>query len=56
MNTLPEDQALLSENARGEQALTSTPQSDVEDDFGDEQLGERQPQACSMEDGCTGCQ
>ena len=28
----------------------------VEDDFGDEKLGERQPQACSMEDGCTVCQ
>lgn len=28
----------------------------VEDDFGDDQLGERQPQACSMEEGCPSCQ
>lgn len=27
-----------------------------EDDFGDEQLGERQPEACSLDEGCTVCQ
>lgn len=29
---------------------------DLEDDFGDEKLGERQPAACSMEEGCIVCQ
>lgn len=27
-----------------------------EDDFGDESLGERQPEACSLDEGCTVCQ
>lgn len=27
-----------------------------EDDFGDEQLGERQAEACSLDEGCTVCQ
>jgi hypothetical protein len=30
--------------------------SAIEDDFGDEQLGERQPLACSMDEGCIVCQ
>jgi hypothetical protein len=28
----------------------------IEDDFGDETLGERQPAACSLEEGCIVCQ
>ena len=27
-----------------------------EDDFGDEPLGERQAEACSLDEGCTVCQ
>jgi hypothetical protein len=34
----------------------AAPSPSVEDDFGDEQLGERQPQVCSLEDGCAVCQ
>ncbi|MBL9151870.1 MAG: hypothetical protein JNK37_05280 [Verrucomicrobiales bacterium] len=31
--------------------------ADLEDDFDDVELGERQAEACSMEEGCTtGCQ
>jgi hypothetical protein len=29
---------------------------DLEDDFADEVLGERQGSACSMEPGCTSCE
>ncbi|MBL9151109.1 MAG: hypothetical protein JNK37_01420 [Verrucomicrobiales bacterium] len=29
---------------------------DDDDDFGDVELGERQVEACSMEEGCTVCQ
>jgi hypothetical protein len=38
-----------------EQPLEASPAA-VEDDFGDEKLGERQPQACSLEEGCVVCQ
>ncbi len=30
--------------------------TDPEDDFGDVALGERQAEACSMDEGCTVCQ
>lgn len=31
--------------------------ADIEDDFADVELGERQPEVCTMEEGCTsGCQ
>ncbi|MCB1085866.1 MAG: hypothetical protein KDM63_02375 [Verrucomicrobiae bacterium] len=29
---------------------------DPDDDFGDVELGERQAEACSMDEGCTVCQ
>ena len=37
---------------------TSMPASAIleDDDFGDEELGERQADACSMEEGCTVCE
>lgn len=30
--------------------------ADIDDDFADVELGERQPEVCTMDEGCTTCQ
>ncbi len=37
-------------------AAPASPSATIEDDFGSEELGERQPSACSLEAGCISCQ
>ncbi len=54
MSTTPEDQKPEPEETMREQVPQAA--ASIEDDFGDEPLGARQPQACSMEEGCTVCQ
>lgn len=39
-----------------ENVANPAPTSDPDDDFADVELGERQPEVCSMEEGCTSCQ
>jgi hypothetical protein len=54
MNPAPEDQEKEAGEASREQVVATVP--NIEDDFGDESLGERQPGACSMEEACIVCQ
>lgn len=55
----PTDPSATTDATAGDATATQAPapaplQDDL--DFGDEQLGERQGAACSMEEGCESCQ
>ncbi len=54
MSATPDDLEPKADETNREQVAAAAP--NIEDDFGDEQLGERQPAACSLEEGCTVCQ
>jgi hypothetical protein len=50
----PENQRLSADEAIPKSGAVAM--IEIEDDFGDEQLGQRQLEACSMEEGCIVCQ
>lgn len=47
---------LESETTTPIQPVAAPPTAMEDEDFGDASLGERQPEVCNMEDGCTSCQ
>lgn len=51
-----ETSPLESETATPDQLVAALPTALEDEDFGDASLGERQPEVCNMEDGCTSCQ
>ena len=53
----PTDPSVPTEAVDSTKSQTPAPAPLLDDlDFGDEQLGERQGEACSMEEGCERCQ
>lgn len=61
MNTTPATPSEIDPGARNADETTNqntapTPPLDDDLDFGDVTLGERQPDACSMEEDCERCQ
>lgn len=55
MNT-PTDSAPSRETPAADEIPVNAPISSPEDEFENETLGERQAEACSLEEGCTFCQ
>ncbi len=50
------DPTEMNPSASSSQPASHVMSADLEDDFADEVLGERQGSACSMEPGCTSCE
>jgi hypothetical protein len=55
MNT-PTDSAPSRETPASDEIRVNVPIASPEDEFENETLGERQVEACSLEEGCTSCQ
>jgi|GEM_PF-5942442 hypothetical protein len=55
MNTTPMTDPTATDATNNSQTPEPLPPED-DLDFGDVELGERQPDACSMEEGCDSCQ
>jgi hypothetical protein len=56
VNAKPADQEKETETEEASREPIAAALPSIEDDFGDESLGERQSGVCTMEEGCIVCQ
>lgn len=56
MNSNPNEHPKAELTQYPEVTVEGAPPSDAEDDFEGEELGERQADACTLGEECTGCQ